>query len=235
MKTKDYKTLIGKETLACSLDYVDVSQKPTIIFLHGAGPSNKEQVKYLSDLFTLNNQNVIRFDFSGHGDSSGLLKESSLIKRQNEALGIIEHFNMDINNLTVIGTSMGGYIATSLAKVFNIKNLILFCPAAYDIKAWDVPFDERFTSILRRDLSLLKSNIKELLANFHGRSLIFLAEKDEIIQPIIVEMYQSILNKEHNFTHTISDCPHPIHRWVAEKETKKDEIKEEIRKFMSFA
>jgi esterase/lipase len=236
MNTKEYKVQVGQETLACSLDYIDISKRQNVIFLHGAGPSNKEQVKYLAEIFIVNNCNVVRFDFSGHGESTGLLKESSLVKRQQEVLTIINYFKLDLNNLTVIGTSMGGYIATSLSAFFNIKKLILFCPAAYDTKAWNVPFDEEFTKILRRDISLLRSNISELLANFNGRSLLILAENDEIIQPCIVEMYDTaFIDKKEHYKYIIPNSPHPIHRWLADKENEKEQVKKEIKKFMNFA
>ena len=88
MKTDDIKVRVGNEIIACSLDYNEINNKPSVIFLHGAGPSNKEQVKYLSELFVKNNQNVIRFDFSGQGESSGVLQEASLLKRQIEALAM---------------------------------------------------------------------------------------------------------------------------------------------------
>jgi len=236
MKTDDIKVRVGNEIIACSLDYNEINNKPSVIFLHGAGPSNKEQVKYLSELFVKNNQNVIRFDFSGQGESSGVLQEASLLKRQIEALAIIKYFNMNMENLTIVGTSMGGYIATSLAKLISIKNLILFCPAAYDIKAWDIQFNNGFTEILRRDISLLVSNIDDLLESFIGKSLLVLAEKDEIIQPIIVDMYQKVLTKKSNhFTYIIPESPHPIHRWVVDKDIVRTNILNEICSFMSFA
>jgi pimeloyl-ACP methyl ester carboxylesterase len=233
-ETKDHWVKAGKETLACSLDYLDASKRPTVIALHGAGPSNRSHTRYLSETFIQNGENVVRFDFSGQGESSGTMQESSLAKRQGEAIAIIEHFQIDTDNLTVIGTSMGGYIAASLAKIYPVKNLILFCPAAYDVTAWEIPFNADFTAILRRDLSLLKSNVQELLATFAGNSLLLWAENDEIIPPLIVDMYESALSgKPKHATCVIQGSPHPIHRWVADKEEQKAKILEEIRKFIT--
>lgn len=235
-ETKEYRVKAGKESLACSLDFLDATIRPTVFSLHGAGPSNRHHAQYLSETFIRNGENVVRFDFSGQGESSGILQESSLAKRQDEAKAIIDHFNIDTNNLTVIGTSMGGYIAASLAKIYPVKRLILFCPAAYDVTAWDVPFSGRFTDILRRDLSQLKSNVQELLANFTGTSLLILAENDEIIPPLIVDMYESAFsNNANHATYVIPGSPHPIHRWVADKEEQKAKIREEIRKSITGA
>lgn len=233
-ETKEFRINAGKESLACSLDYQGASKRPTVIALHGAGPSNRSHTQYLSETFIKNGENVVRFDFSGQGESSGTMQESSIAKRQDEAIAIIKHFHIDTDNLTVIGTSMGGYIAASLAKFYPVKNLILFCPAAYDVTAWNVPFNGGFTDILRRDLSLLKSNVPELLANFTGNSLLLWAENDEIIPPLIVDMYESALSgKANHATYVIQGSPHPIHRWVADKEEQKAKILEEIRKFIT--
>jgi pimeloyl-ACP methyl ester carboxylesterase len=229
--TKEYRVESGGETLACSVDWADEAKRPDVIFLHGAGPSNRHHAAYLSEVFLARGQNVVRFDYSGQGESSGLLSESSLAKKQRETIDVIEHFDMDTDNLTVVGTSMGGYVAASLAKIYPLKNLILFCPAAYDRIAWDVRFDQGFTEILRRDLSMLVSDVDELLAGFAGASLLALAERDEVIPEKVVTWYRDALGgKTRHAEYVIRDCPHPIHRWVADKEEEKARIRDAVRK-----
>jgi pimeloyl-ACP methyl ester carboxylesterase len=222
---------VGNETLACSVDRAVSGTAPSVLSLHGAGPSNREHARYLSRAFTDRGLGVVRFDFSGQGESTGRMEESSLAKRRDEAIAVMRHFGMDEANLSIVGTSMGGYVAAALAGEFRAKTLILFCPAAYDVTAWDVPFGGGFTDILRRDLSLLKSDVRERLSRFTGNSLLVLAERDEVIPGLIVGWYQEALgNARNRRTFTISDCPHPIHRWVADKPDWQRRIREEVSK-----
>ncbi len=228
-ETEEFTIRAGKETLACSVDRADRGKPPAVISLHGAGPSNRAHARYLSSAFTDRGLGVARFDFSGQGESSGRMEESSLAKRRDESIAVMRHLAMDETNLTVVGTSMGGYVASVLAGEFRAKNLILFCPAAYDVTAWDVPFGGGFTGILRRDLSLLKSDIGELLRPFEGNSLLVLAERDEVIPDLIAGWYKDALGTaENRRTFVIPGCPHPIHRWVADKEALQLRIREEV-------
>lgn len=220
---------VGAETLACSIDRADRGTAPSVISLHGAGPSNREHSRYLSRAFTDRGLGVVRFDFSGQGESTGRMEESNLAKRRDEAIAVMRHFAMDEANLTIVGTSMGGYIAAVLAGEFRVRNLILFCPAAYDVKAWNVPFGGGFTDILRRDLSLLKSDVRERLSSFAGNALLVLAERDEVIPDLIAGWYTEALGRARNLkTLTITGCPHPIHRWVADKPDWQRRIREAV-------
>jgi esterase/lipase len=59
---------------------------PQILILHGAGQATKERAKPLAErVVNETGQGVLAFDFSGHGESSGELNQSSLQKRVNEA------------------------------------------------------------------------------------------------------------------------------------------------------
>lgn len=228
MAAEETRITVGAETLACSVDYAVSGQKPTVISLHGGGPSNRNTTRYLSEVFLKNDRSVVRFDFSGQGESSGLLSRSSLKKRHAETLGVIEHFGMG-KNLTVVGTSMGGYIAASVVGTAKVENLILFCPAAYTTKAWDVEFGNGFTEIIREERSYLNTDAAELLEGFTGNALLFIGRKDEIIPNEVVDAYERSLSRCAYFkTVLLDDCPHPIHRWVENREEEKRSIKSHI-------
>lgn len=65
-------------------------------------------------------------------------------------------------------------------------------PAAYDRRAYEVPFNAGFTEILRTPDSWQNSDAFELLEKFTGNLLIIAAEHDEVIPtPIIPKMYES--------------------------------------------
>ncbi len=54
-------------------------------------------------------QGFIRFDYSGHGQSSGLFKEGTIGTWKNDALAIIDNLGADKN--IFVGSSMGAWIA----------------------------------------------------------------------------------------------------------------------------
>jgi hypothetical protein len=230
VETKEYRERISGAMLACSVDYAYPGDAPSALFLHGAGPSNREHAAYLSAVFAEAGRSVVRFDYPGHGESSGTIEGSSLERRHDEARAVIKRFGMDAGSLCLVGTSMGGYIAASLVKDYAVDALVLFCLAAYDRIAWSVPFGPAFSAILRRDLSCLESDVDERLGAFAGRSLIALAGRDEVIPEKVVGMYQSVLGKNAGHsTLILEESPHPIHRWAADKPEARERIKAALR------
>jgi pimeloyl-ACP methyl ester carboxylesterase len=223
---------VGAETLHCLLDSAAGAAHPSVIFLHGGGPSSKADTGYLTGIFTSRGRSTVRFDFSGQGDSTGAMKASSLKKRHREALGVIEHFGIQ-GGITLIGTSMGGYVAAGLVPEIDVKELILFCPAAYDVRARDVEFGRGFTEIIRRSGSYLDTDIHSLLSDFRNEAMLITGTEDNIIPPAVIEIYRAGLKNASSFDHyTIEGCPHPIHRWVADKPAQREALRCRVADFI---
>jgi len=232
MQTVDYKIPAGKEILACSVDYAEGARTPSVICLHGGGPSSRDSTKYLATALQTIGKTVIRFDFSGQGDSSGQMAKSSLKKRFLETKAVLEYFGLN-DKISVIGTSMGGYIACTLAKEISITNLVFFGPAAYTTKAWDVEFGSGFTEIIREENSFLDSDILELPKYFNGNALYIIGKNDEIIPKQVVALYKNALSHCSVFEeYTILDCPHPIHRWAMKQPSARIKIEEKVLSFL---
>ena len=192
MKSVNYRISSGNEILACTADFAEGDIPPSVICLHGGGPSSRESTRYLSEVIQKHGRSVIRFD---------------------ETKSILKHFKLS-EKITVIGTSMGGHVAGSLLKEFDIENLILFCPAAYDEKAWNIEFGSGFTEIIRTEDSFLNSEIFLYLKEFKGNALFVIGENDVIIPEEVISLYKEALSNSNKFeSFTIQDCPHPIHRW----------------------
>jgi hypothetical protein len=228
MQTIDYRIPAGKEIITCSVDYADVERTPSVICLHGGGPTGRHSTRYLAAALQAQGKSVIRFDFSGQGDSTGEMAESSLAKRLAEAKSVLDYFGPD-DKISVIGTSMGGHIACALAKEISIENLILFGPAAYTTNAWNVEFGSGFTEIIREENSFLDSDIVDLLRDFSGNALYFIGSDDEIIPEQVMGLYREALSHCNVFAaYTIMGCPHPIHRWVLKHPGARKEIEEKV-------
>jgi len=181
---------VGKENLSGMFFESESSiSRANILFLHGAGKAKKDKVFHLAQALLENQISSFAFDFSGHGESSGYLQESSLQKRVQEAQGALEQFTTD--KLTICAFSMGGHIALELLRVVPIQNLILFCPAIYTPEAFNLPFDERFSNVIRKPESWKNAEVIKSLQNFTGKILIMIGEKDEVIPKGVIELINS--------------------------------------------
>lgn len=161
--------------------------KPAFIFFHGAGAVKKESRIPFCKLLLEKEIPSFIFDFSGHGESTGQLQSSSLSKRVMEAKVALKMLNQKLP-ITICASSMGGYVAIKLTETEEIKNLILMAPAVYDKKAYDVPFTDNFSEIIRRQNSWQSTDIKTSLRKFRGNLLIIIGENDEVIARNVIKL-----------------------------------------------
>ena len=82
---------------------------------------------------------VLRFDYSGCGDSTGEHVNISLhrqIQETKDAINFMdEHPSVEKGNLTIVGLSMGGCVATMTAsRDMRVKRLVIWAPVASPFK-----------------------------------------------------------------------------------------------------
>ena len=65
--------------------------------------------------------NFLKFEYSGHGKSTGKFIEGNISKWTNEAKQLIKSKTKKVKNLIFIGSSMGSWIALNLFPVFKKK------------------------------------------------------------------------------------------------------------------
>lgn len=205
---------VGRENLVASVVSNNHAQKPNFVYLHGAGSSTKERAYKLFELILDSTSGILSFDFSGHGESSGELARSSLKKRIMETRKIINLY-ADKKSLVVCGSSMGAYIAVKMLEYFEVKTLLLFCPAMYDRKSIKLRFDKGFGEAIRKTKSWEKSDAFSLLKRFSGNLFICIGEKDEVIPKEVITLLnksaQKVRKKE---TMIIPNSPHMIHKFL---------------------
>ncbi len=194
----------------------DFSTKSNFVFLHGAGLGNKERVLSFAEYLVDRGVSIVTFDQSGAGKDAANLKASSLAKRALESKAAIERF-ADQDSLTVCGSSMGGYIALKMLEYFDVKNLVLFCPAIYASKAYNVPFGDGFTETIRQPESWRDSDVLYNLEQFKGSLLIIIGEKDDVIPPGVIDLIYSHASKAaKREIIRIPEAPHKIHVWLGD-------------------
>src|SRR5277367_5064447 len=106
MLISDVEFQSGVNTLKGTIVRHSEISLPTVLSLHGAGKSNRNRIRYLLDSLAKDDISSFCFDFSGHGESTGSLEQSSLTKRRQEAISAYQFLD-NKKPLTVIGSSMG--------------------------------------------------------------------------------------------------------------------------------
>lgn len=151
-----------------------------ILCLHGAGNSDRSRYSALRSALQERGFGSVAFDCIGHGETGGLLAQSSLISRTNQAATVLQARDMK-RPLTVIGASMGAYSAINIMQTRRVDSLILVVPAVYTPDAYQMPFGPEFSSIIRQDRSWVATDAWKCMEKFAGSLLVIAAECDDVI------------------------------------------------------
>jgi hypothetical protein len=114
------------------------AKHPAVIICHGfIGNKNGQHRLFVKAARALSSEGfaVLRFDFSGSGESTGDYKDITLTQQVEEAIKAIDfaeaHSSIDSNRIILLGHSMGGAIAsTAVALDRRISRLVLWAPVA---------------------------------------------------------------------------------------------------------
>jgi len=105
---------------------------PTVVWLGGfRSDLTGTKAQALADWAAASGRAYLRFDYLGHGESSGDFQAKGTITRWREdALAVVDEL-ID-GDLVLVGSSMGGWIASLVAMVRpdRVKALVLVAPAA---------------------------------------------------------------------------------------------------------
>jgi len=151
-----------------------------ILYLHGAGSSTRHGHHLLRGALQHRGLGSVCFDAVGHGETGGLLSQSSVASRTRQAQAVLAARAMT-EPLAVVGSSMGAYNAIRLTEHHHIDALVLIVPGVYTPSAYEVPFGAEFSTVIRRERSWADSDAWEILSRFEGRLLVIHAENDAVI------------------------------------------------------
>ena len=112
--------------------YFDNNNSDTTLFFFGGYNSDMTGTKAtaLSNFSSKIGVNYVRFDYSGHGQSSGVFKTGTISKWSEESLIFFRKFKTKQN--IIIGSSMGGWIAllVALKEKQNVHGIVGIASAA---------------------------------------------------------------------------------------------------------
>ena len=122
-----------------------------VLFLHGfKSDLDGDKPKTIFKFCKKNKIGFLALEYSGHGKSYGKFKDGSITSWTNDTKKIIRK---KINNkkLIVVGSSMGGWIALNLLKVFK-KNILAFVGIAPAPEFLDRLMWNKFTNKVKKQL-----------------------------------------------------------------------------------
>lgn len=224
----EFQVAANGQRLSAAKVLPDAGSKPSVLNLHGYGvTANRHTVRYLLDELAEDGYGSICFDFSGNGDSTGLLDEASLSGRHAELMAVAAELDTAVPPI-VIGTSMGAHLAACASPELRPRGLILFCPAAYPTEAADRLFGQ---GLLRAGSA---SPAFAGISQFDGDLLIVAARQDQVVPPQIATSYfEHAVSARSRSMLWIEDCDHFIHRAVPHRPADRARIMAAVRDLLT--
>ncbi len=180
----------------------EAATPPYIITCHGLF-SSKESAKFTSiaEYYTKRGLAVVRFDFSGCGESSGDIADTTVTRRFEElehvAAYAAQHPRLG-EKYAILGSSLGGYLALLYAGTYRVQALSI----------WATPFvlPEIEPNIPREDLARLKEtffrdarsyDLESILGTIHTVQILH-GMYDEVVPWKHAEMIHERVNDPKN-------------------------------------
>ena len=194
--------------------------------MHGGGQSSRQGYRPLLGFLADHGHTAAAFDFSGQGESLGALSASSLDDRAAQVLAVATHLNAP-PPVSLIASSMGAHIACSLIPQLAPDALVLFCPAAYEEAARSLAFGPAFQQSIRstRADAFAASPAFGALAQFRGRLLLVLGEKDAVIPREVEHGYVTCARRASSVeVIRLADAGHHLHAWLEGRPAERDRV-----------
>ncbi len=124
---------------------------PTVVWLGGfRSDMTGVKAQALADWASASGRAFLRFDYSGHGESSGDFADGTIGRWRGDALAVIEHLTE--GPLILVGSSMGGWITCLVAPelAHRLVGVVLIAPAP---DFTDKLLEPGFSSQAREDLA----------------------------------------------------------------------------------
>ncbi|NCN03889.1 MAG: alpha/beta fold hydrolase [Candidatus Pacebacteria bacterium] len=183
-------------------------KRPVILVLHGWTSSTRRFPERVEPLLKMGYVCVM-FDMRGHGNTGYELANYSRKDHLDDCLAAFDYIsksgNVDNDNISVLGSSYGGYMAVLLTEKRPIKNLILLAPAQYQNEMFTKPQltqDEKERRQYRLQHHTPEDNhALAVIHNFKGKILLIQPELDEQVPAQVASDYLQAMNT--NYTHKI--------------------------------
>lgn len=202
---------------------------PRTLALHGGGASSRLGYQPLLDLLAEHGHASVAFDFAGQGESTGRMADSGLRDRAQQVLAVVDFLGMP-RPVSLIASSMGGHIACSLIEALAPPALVLYCPAAYEAAAMDLPFGPAFQQVIRATSDFASSPAFDALERFEGRLLLVLGAEDAVIPRQVEDGYCSRARRARSVeVLRLAGAGHHLHAWLKERPAEFNRVAQRVR------
>ncbi len=212
---------IDNEKIVCET----LIRKDNVVILHGAGASDRKRYYGLAREILRRGFGVILFDFSGHGDSTGELKDLSLNRRVIQVRKVIDTLAPKEGSLYLVGFSMSGQTVCDLLPLYKerIPAILLGCPGVYARSVQKMVFGGgEFTSKIRSLDSWKDSAAFDELRSFRGRTVIAIGSDDQVIPKLVIVSLKKVANDLEYVEY--SGVDHQLAKWLASHENEQKKL-----------
>lgn len=174
-------------------DFYQGDETDILFVLPGYSSTRERQKELVTALLEKTKQAAFVIDYSGHGESPFKLRDT---RPAQHALEVVIAFDWIAAtypnaNISVLGTSYGGFLAAQLTKYRQFKKLVLRVPAIYEPSEFYTPWairednQEEYTTkalAYRTDSQVLAHH--PLLArarDFRGKTFVMVHDQDELV------------------------------------------------------
>ena len=120
MSYKRSKYFLTSSKIKIKYLFLNKKSQITVVFFHGfMSDMIGKKPSYIKKFCQKNKINFLKFEYSGHGKSTGKFIEGNISKWTREANELIKAKVKTDKNLIFIGSSMGSWIALNLFKTFK--------------------------------------------------------------------------------------------------------------------
>lgn len=196
--------------------YEGQSNDKIILNLYGYTSKRQNQAELISSIVSGTGASALVFDYSGHGESPFNREETRPAQHFLEVIYAFDwlHEKYPSAEITVIGTSYGGFLAVQLTKYRTFANLILRAPAIYkpsDFYTLWRDIDREWTrTVFRKDADALAAHpLLARASKFTGRTMVIVHEHDESVPRETTDAFIRTFSADtylaYGFQHALSD------------------------------
>lgn len=161
-------------------------KRPAILVIHGWMSNAQRYIDRVVPLTKIGYLCLL-FDMRGHGETGYDLSKYSRKDHLDDCLAAYDYLakfdQVDVDNITVLGSSYGGYLAALVSQKRQVARLVLIAPAQYQDELFDQPKQD-LDEVELREYRLQHHGIQQQHAlkaacDFTGSILLIQPENDE--------------------------------------------------------
>ena len=199
--------------------YIGADPNKILIVLPGYSSSKARQKTHAEAMVQDTGTCALVVDFSGHGNSPFELRNTRPAQHFLELICVFDWLKQQHPNtqISLSGSSYGGFLAVQLAKYREFANLILRAPAIYRPAAFYDPWAIRIDNEVayRKSMAEYRQDTEALARHpllsrasaFKGRTLVVVHENDELVPRQTTEAYIHAFHADtfvaEGFSHTV--------------------------------